>query len=161
MSQVFHAVRAPTALIRPGIVCGTVARLCATGSWPPPHDAAVREAVGTTFRHHSPLVGWLRSTTRDIESSGTTVPAGARLLLLLASAHRDPDRPPNAPSLSFGAGIHYCPGAAYTRRLVHRAVGALAAACPGPALADPAGTDPARWAANTGVGGPTRLTVTW
>ncbi|MFJ9867487.1 hypothetical protein [Streptomyces sp. NPDC101165] len=151
----------------PRAVVGTVARLCAAGSWPPPHhrhdgtahDDAVHEAVETTFRHHSPLVGWLRSTTRHVELSGTSVPAGARLLLLLASAHRDPDKPPNAASLSFGAGIHYCPGAAYTRRLVHHAVTALSTTCPALTPTDP--TTPTGGIANTGVHGPTHLTVAW
>ncbi|MFJ9843519.1 hypothetical protein ACIRYZ_24260 [Kitasatospora sp. NPDC101155] len=145
----------------PRAVVTTVAGLRAAGPWPPPQDGVVSEAVETTFRYHSPLVGWLRSTTREVELAGTTVPAGARLLLLLASAHRDPDRAPNAPSLSFGAGIHYCPGAAYTRRLVHHAVTALATACPALTLTDPADTDPTRWNSNTGVGGPTHLTVSW
>ncbi|MEU7163916.1 hypothetical protein AB0A70_04625 [Streptomyces morookaense] len=145
----------------PRAVVNTVGALCGTGAWPVRGADAARDAVDATFHRDSPLVGWLRSTTRDVELSGTAVPAGARLLLLLASAHRDPDRPANAPSLSFGAGIHFCPGAAYSRRLVRHAVLALAGACPGLVLADPADSDPDLWPANTGVRGPTRVAVAW
>ncbi|MEU6208395.1 hypothetical protein ABZ891_00550 [Streptomyces sp. NPDC047023] len=148
----------------PRAVTATVGRMCAAGAWPPPadrRDEEVRRAVDDAYRHHSPLAGWLRSTTREVELSGVPVPAGARLLLLLASAHRDPDRPANAPSLSFGAGIHYCPGAALTHRLTRHAVASLAEACPTLALADPGEADPETWPANTAVHAPDRLTVTW
>jgi len=58
--------------------------------------------------------------------SGVQIPAGAKVLLLLGAANRDPvwfDDPerfdvrrPNAREhIGFGKGIHYCLGAALTR----------------------------------------------
>ncbi|GHH19231.1 hypothetical protein [Streptomyces rubradiris] len=63
----------------------------------------------------------------------------------------DPDRPVQPPSLAFGAGIHYCPGAPYARHLTHQALAALADACPALTL-----TTPDTWPANTHT-----LTATW
>ena len=62
----------------------------------------------------------LRVTTRDVEVSGTTIPAGATVYLLLGSANRDPaaiDAPEQVdpdrrrtPHVTFGHGIHTCLG---------------------------------------------------
>lgn len=88
-----------------------------------------------------------RYTTRDVEFGGVPVPAGSVLVLLLASANRDPEfvAEPQAldldraviGSLAFGAGIHYCLGAALARLLVetlcqflHRVPGLRAAGPP-------------------------------
>jgi cytochrome P450 len=83
--------------------------------------AAVEEAL----RFDSPAQWLARVTTTDVEVTGVTIPEGARLLLLYASANRDdrrfenPDvfeigRPPQR-HLAFGNGIHFCLGAPIAR----------------------------------------------
>lgn len=83
--------------------------------------AAVEEAV----RYYSPFPGTFRRATRDVEIAGVTIPAGDRVVPLLASANRDetqfadPDRfivgrEPNR-HVAFGLGIHYCLGAPLAR----------------------------------------------
>jgi cytochrome P450 len=77
------------------------------------------------LRYYPPFPATIRRTTRDAELSGTTIPAGDRLLALLGSANRDEsafpradefiiDRDPNR-HLGFGMGIHYCLGAPLAR----------------------------------------------
>jgi cytochrome P450 len=66
-----------------------------------------------------------RYTTESAEYHGTTLPAGSAVLLLVASANRDPrrfDNPdrydifrPDIQHLTFGAGLHYCLGANLAR----------------------------------------------
>ena len=66
-----------------------------------------------------------RIARADIEIGATTIPRGARVVLLLAAANReperfphperfDPDRPDNQ-HVGFGSGIHYCFGAPLAR----------------------------------------------
>ncbi|MEU9112744.1 cytochrome P450 [Streptomyces sp. NPDC048483] len=152
----------------------TLYRLLTTGTWNKPHQARrLSDAVEETLRHNPPLTGWLRNTTREVQLSGIAVPAGTRLLLLLASAGRDedhhltnpdtydPQRPDTPPLLAFGAGIHYCPGAPYARRLAHQALTALAQTCPRLTLTDPGRAHPDAWPLNTALRVPRHLTATW
>jgi cytochrome P450 len=66
----------------------------------------------------------VRVTTAEVTLSGTTIPAGAMVLALLASANRDEKRYSNPDefvlerqqaSVSFGHGIHFCIGAQLAR----------------------------------------------
>ena len=77
-----------------------------------------------------------RSTTADIDVGGTTIPKGSRVVLLLASASRDPrvvadperfdpDRPDNQ-HFGFGGGVHFCFGAPLARLETQIALVALA-----------------------------------
>jgi cytochrome P450 family 142 subfamily A polypeptide 1 len=77
-------------------------------------------AVEEMLRWVSPIKNMARTTTRDVDLEGTTIPAGQELLLLYPSANRDatvfddPDtfditRSPN-PHLAFGFGAHFCLG---------------------------------------------------
>jgi len=90
-----------------------------------------------------------RFATEELTVGGTTIAAGDTIMLLLASANRDPetfagpsaaqiDRTPN-PHLAFGHGIHRCLGAPLARLELGIAVGALAARFPDMALAVPEG----------------------
>ena len=102
------------------------------------HPGDVRRANDEILRIRAPLVANRRKTTREVDVSGTRVPAGARLTLLWASANRDEavfgdpdefrlDRDP-ALNLLYGAGIHACPGAGLARMELESIIQALLAA---------------------------------
>jgi cytochrome P450 family 130 len=100
-------------------------------------DAAVEELLRLT----SPVQGLARTATRDVEIDGTTIPAGAKVLLLYASANRDPrafgadaeqldvDRSPTR-ILTFSHGAHYCLGASAARLQGRVALEELLSRCP-------------------------------
>ena len=78
--------------------------------------AAFEEAV----RLETPVQTFFRTTTREVELSGATIPEGEKVLMLLGAANRDPrkwpdpdrydiDRP-TAGHVGFGAGVHVCVG---------------------------------------------------
>jgi cytochrome P450 len=81
--------------------------------------------VAEMLRYDSPVQLTSRTAGRAAEVAGTPVPAGAGVLVLLGAANRDPERftdpaefdprrTGNQP-ISFGAGAHYCVGAALAR----------------------------------------------
>ena len=85
----------------------------------------IPSAVEEVLRYDSPVQGFYRTTVRPYTVAGTEIPAGARVLLLFASANRDPrhydraddllvERNP-ADHLAFGSGIHLCLGAHLAR----------------------------------------------
>ncbi len=87
---------------------------------------AVPAALEELLRWTSPVQGLSRTTTRDVELHGTTVPAGQKVHLLYGSANRDPrEFGPTAGELdvtrivprmlTFGNGPHHCIGAAAAR----------------------------------------------
>ena len=85
----------------------------------------IPDAVEEFLRLETPVQGLCRTTTRDVERHGTSIPAGTKVLLLFAAANRDPrafDEPdrlrlarPADPHAAFGFGAHYCIGAALAR----------------------------------------------
>lgn len=85
----------------------------------------IPNAVEETLRYTSPSQYQGRTVTRDVEWYGQTVPKGARLLMLTASANRDereyadPDRfdvERNVSiALGFGHSIHFCLGGSLAR----------------------------------------------
>ena len=88
----------------------------------PSRSAAVMEEA---LRYDGPAQMLMRVATQDTRIAGQPLPAGARVMLLLASANRDPRRfadpdrfdplRENTGSLALGAGIHFCLGAALAR----------------------------------------------
>lgn len=85
----------------------------------------VAGAVEEILRCESPVQFDARTTTREVEVCGERIPAGARVVLLFASANRDERRWPDAETLdlfrepkrhlAFGEGIHFCLGASLAR----------------------------------------------
>ncbi len=87
--------------------------------------ALIAPVVEEVLRLESPVQFPARVTTRDVELSGTTIPAGHFVMVGLGSANHDgvyspdPDclRPgARSPHLAFGYGIHFCAGAALARQ---------------------------------------------
>jgi len=87
--------------------------------------ARIPGAVEEVVRHSTPAQYTARTVTREAQWYGTTVPAGARMLLLLGAANRDEREYPDPDTfrvtrtitnpLGFGHGVHYCLGASLAR----------------------------------------------
>lgn len=87
--------------------------------------ADIEIAVEEFIRWVTPIHNFCRVATRDHELHGSTIKAGRQVILMYASANRDPahfddperydvTRTPNH-HLSFGFGTHFCLGAALAR----------------------------------------------
>ena len=98
-------------------------------------------AVEELMRWDTPLQMFERWVLEDVEIGGVRVPRGAELALLFGSANRDPDvfaeperldvsRDPN-PHVSFGAGVHFCLGAALARLELRTSFGTVLRRLPG------------------------------
>jgi len=85
-------------------------------------DGAVEEVL----RHDSPVQLTGRTAREDVVVAGRHIPAGARMVVLLGAANRDPEVFPDPARfdvtranardhLAFSAGIHYCLGAGLAR----------------------------------------------
>src|SRR3954468_15406360 len=55
-----------------------------------------RNAFEEAVRYESPVQTFFRTTTRDVEIGGATIPEGEKVLMFLAAANRDPRRWENA-----------------------------------------------------------------
>jgi cytochrome P450 len=82
--------------------------------------------VEEVLRLQPPVHGLFRTNMKEVELSGTTIPAFSQICVLFASANDDEaefpcpraidlDRPNLGRQMSFGAGIHRCIGAALSR----------------------------------------------
>jgi cytochrome P450 len=98
-------------------------------------------AIDELLRLTSPVQGLARTTTRDVEVRDRLIPEGRKVLLLYASANRDPaEFGPMAEEcdvtrgssriLSFGFGPHHCLGAAVAKLQARVALEELLARCP-------------------------------
>ncbi|MFI5540952.1 cytochrome P450 [Nocardia sp. NPDC051900] len=87
--------------------------------------AKVPNAVNEVVRYESPLRAFSRQAIRDTTVSGTTIPGGARVVVIYASANRDPREWKDADTfdirrdasrqLGFGHGTHGCAGQGLAR----------------------------------------------
>ncbi|AUX45037.1 cytochrome P450 [Sorangium cellulosum] len=81
--------------------------------------------IEEVLRYDSPAQLLMRQTTQDVTLSGVTIPKGAVVLPIIASANRDPAQFPDPDrfditreqrgSVGFGHGIHFCVGAPLSR----------------------------------------------
>jgi len=87
----------------------------------------IPNAVEESLRCETPVQGMWRVAARDVELGGEMIPKGSFVMLRYAAANRDPamfsdperfdvGRENAREHLSFGLGIHFCPGAALARK---------------------------------------------
>ena len=99
--------------------------------------AKAKFAFDEALRWESPVQTFFRTTSREVEVSGTTIPEGTKVLLFLGAANRDPrhwgedaDRLDigrrAAGHVAFGMGVHQCVGQPVARLEVELVLGALA-----------------------------------
>ena len=118
------------------LASGQLAEVVADPSLVP---AAVEEGT----RWITPIGTQFRTASRDVDLGGATIPAGAGVSAVLASANRDegvfpdPDRfdlhrhVPSGGQAAYGYGKHFCSGHAFARHQMRIAVEELLAAWPG------------------------------
>lgn len=93
-------------------------------------------AVEEVLRWTSPVAFWVRGTKVDIEMDGEHIPAGSRVMSVLASGNRDEEVFPDPfkfdisrednPHVTFGGGgPHYCLGAMLARAEIRAALDEL------------------------------------
>lgn len=80
----------------------------------------IRYVLEEALRHNATVQTFFRTTTRDVDVGGITIPEGEKVLLFLAAANRDPRHWPNPDHfdirrkttghVGFGYGIHNCIG---------------------------------------------------
>ncbi|HET9083356.1 MAG TPA: cytochrome P450 [Candidatus Limnocylindrales bacterium] len=88
-------------------------------------SSTIPAAVEELLRFEAPIQALGRTTTRPVELHGSTIPAGASVALIWASADRDERHWPDPDTLdiartggrhvAFGDGIHHCLGAPLAR----------------------------------------------
>lgn len=89
------------------------------------NPSLVRSAFEEVLRYESPFQTFFRTTTRDVELGGVTIPGNEKVMLNMGSANRDPrkwDRPDQFDisrdvrgHVGLGYGIHACIGQMISR----------------------------------------------
>ncbi|CAM5549140.1 MULTISPECIES: cytochrome P450 [Streptomyces] len=142
-------------------------------AWPRLADEASAELAAARLIHLIPLgddPGSTRCAIEDAEVGGVLIPAGSVVLADSTTANRDPAvfpaaqtealfTPLPAPTLSFGAGPHYCLGAWLARLELHLGLHRLAVRLPGLRLAEPG--QAVSWRPAGTSRSPEQLRVTW
>lgn len=124
----------------------------------------LKGAINEAVRVESPIRGFTRVTTRDVTVGDSRIPAGARVLMLYASANRDerkwddPDRfdirRRNLDQIGFGFGVHSCAGMHLARLEMECLMTAFLARVERFSVAEP------RWALNNTLRGLASLQAT-
>lgn len=93
--------------------------------WLRENPAAMPDALEEMLRWEAPVQVLMRVTLEEVEIHGERIPKGARVVLALGAANRDPrvwDKPDELDltrvplkNLAFGEGIHHCLGAPLAR----------------------------------------------
>jgi cytochrome P450 len=97
----------------------------------------VKFAFDEALRWESPVQTFFRTTTGSVDVAGTTIPDGAKVLLFLGSANRDPRHWGDdadafdigrraAGHVAFGMGVHHCLGQPVARLEAEMVLTALA-----------------------------------
>lgn len=124
-------------------------------------------AVGESLRLRGSAVFAVRVASEDLEVGAIRFRRGARVLLNLRAANRDPavfprplafalDRGPGQPHLTFSAGHRACVGAQLARAELEEALAAVVARVARLELAAPI-----RWLRDAPVRGPAQLALRW
>ncbi|MEV4320345.1 cytochrome P450 [Actinocrispum sp. NPDC049592] len=95
----------------------------------------IPQAIEEIVRFESPVQGFVRTLTQDLELHGERLAAGEQVMLSFASANRDEDAFDDAAvfditrkrsaSVAFGAGPHFCLGAWLARLELREAIAAM------------------------------------
>jgi cytochrome P450 len=85
---------------------------------------AADEFVERALRHRPPVQCTRRTALTDVELGGVTVPRGASVWVFLAAAETGPPEPP----MTFGGGLHACPGSSPATALANGVVDGIRAA---------------------------------
>lgn len=128
----------------------------------------ISPAMEECLRHSGSIASWRRRATCDVEIEGVRVPAGARLLLVVNSANRDPGhfgdpdlfdirRDNSVEHLTFGFGAHQCLGKNIGRMEMQIIVGELTRRLPHMRLAN----QTFDYVHNLAFRGPRSLVVEW
>jgi cytochrome P450 len=153
------------------LLSNTVRRVLEAGAWQELCDerSLIPKAVDEGLRFDSSVITWRRMTSTPTTVGGVELPAGAKLLLLLGSANRDPDafehpdefdvhRTDASRHLSFGFGRHYCLGATLAKLEVQVVLEELTTRLPTLRLTDEQQLD---FHPNVSFRGPRKLLVEW
>lgn len=132
------------------------------------HPALIPNAVEECLRYSGSVAAWRRKVTADTVVGGVPIPEGAKLLIVQATANRDPRRfedaelfdPRRADAsdhLTFGYGAHQCLGKNLARMEIQIFLQELTTRLPHMELAD----QEFKFVPNTSFRGPEHLMVHW
>jgi cytochrome P450/ferredoxin-NADP reductase len=130
--------------------------------------ALIPNAVEECLRHNGSVAAWRRIATRDANVGGVDISAGAKLLIVMASANHDPRqfedpatvdirRETASEHLTFGYGSHQCMGKNLARMELQIFLEELTRRLPHLELAEQTWT----YVPNTSFRGPEHLLVEW
>lgn len=131
--------------------------------------ALVPNAVEEVLRYRPSIISWRRVAAQDTELGGHAISKGSRVLLMIASAHHDPEQFPEPDTVdlcrenakrnvAFGHGVHLCIGAGLARLELRVFLEQLLVRMPGLQLDR---SQQFSYAPNLSFRGPGKLFVSW
>jgi len=128
----------------------------------------IPNAVEECLRHNGSVPAWRRLATKDVKIGGIDIPAGSKLLIVMASANHDQRhfddadmldirRANSSDHLTFGYGAHQCMGKNLARMEMQVFLEELTRRLPHMRLSEQAFT----YVPNTSFRGPEHLLVEW